>query len=167
MQAGEEDGVSDTHVRIETNEDSPDKNNEHGGWLQLLSPLPCIGKKCIGGILKVDRLCTHYGQAITALLLKRHALLEIFVHRLVRSKWGCFLYRKTTRTFQYTITAKPIGVTTMNSHPISDEEAVAAADKEMEARANRAKEILSQRYVGLKRQQVRWGVWKVVAPLNL
>lgn len=43
----------------------------------------------------------------------------------------------------------------MNSHPISDEEAVAAADKEMEARANRAKEILSQRYVGLKRQQVR------------
>lgn len=43
----------------------------------------------------------------------------------------------------------------MSSHPISDEEAVAAADKEMEARANRAKELLSQRYVGLKRQQVR------------
>ena len=38
---------------------------------------------------------------------------------------------------------------------ISDEEAVAAADKEMEERANRAKELLSQRYVGLKRQQVR------------
>lgn len=44
---------------------------------------------------------------------------------------------------------------TMSSRPMSDEEAVAAADKEMEARANRAKELLSQRYVGLKRQQVR------------
>ena len=44
---------------------------------------------------------------------------------------------------------------TMDPHPITDEEAVAAADKEMEARANRAKELLSQRYVGLKRQQVR------------
>lgn len=43
----------------------------------------------------------------------------------------------------------------MDPHPITDEEAVAAADKEMEARANRAKELLSQRYVGLKRQQVR------------
>jgi hypothetical protein len=43
----------------------------------------------------------------------------------------------------------------MSSRPMSDEEAVAAADKEMEARANRAKELLSQRYVGLKRQQVR------------
>jgi len=42
----------------------------------------------------------------------------------------------------------------MDPHPITDEEAVAAADKEMEARANRAKELLSQRYVGLKRQQV-------------
>lgn len=42
----------------------------------------------------------------------------------------------------------------MSSRPISDEEAVAAADKEMEERANRAKELLSQRYVGLKRQQV-------------
>mmetsp|Transcript_7241 Transcript_7241/g.17701 ORF Transcript_7241/g.17701 Transcript_7241/m.17701 type:complete len:541 (+) Transcript_7241:213-1835(+) len=41
----------------------------------------------------------------------------------------------------------------MSSRPISDEEAVAAADKEMEERANRAKELLSQRYVGLKRQQ--------------
>ena len=40
------------------------------------------------------------------------------------------------------------------SAPI-DEEAVAAADKEMEERANRAKELLSQRYVGLKRDQVR------------
>ena len=43
----------------------------------------------------------------------------------------------------------------MASRPISDEDAVAAADKEMEERANRAKELLSQRYVGLKRQQVR------------
>jgi hypothetical protein len=43
----------------------------------------------------------------------------------------------------------------MDTHPITDDEAVAAADKEMEARANRAKELLSQRYVGLKRQQVR------------
>ena len=42
----------------------------------------------------------------------------------------------------------------MSSRPISDEEAVAAADKEMEERANRAKELLSRRYVGLKRQQV-------------
>ena len=37
---------------------------------------------------------------------------------------------------------------------MSDEEAVAAADKEMEERANRAKELLSRRYVGLKRHQV-------------
>lgn len=43
----------------------------------------------------------------------------------------------------------------MSAHPITDEEAVAAADKEMEERANRAKELLSNRYVGLKRQQVR------------
>mmetsp|Transcript_23924 Transcript_23924/g.26674 ORF Transcript_23924/g.26674 Transcript_23924/m.26674 type:complete len:549 (-) Transcript_23924:176-1822(-) len=42
----------------------------------------------------------------------------------------------------------------MSSRPITDEEAVAAADKEMEERANRAKELLSQRYVGLKQQQV-------------
>ena len=42
----------------------------------------------------------------------------------------------------------------MSSRPITDEEAVAAADKEMEERANRAKELLSRRYVGLKRQQV-------------
>jgi len=40
-----------------------------------------------------------------------------------------------------------------NTRPITDEEAVAAADKEMEERANRAKELLSRRYVGLKRQQ--------------
>jgi len=39
------------------------------------------------------------------------------------------------------------------ARPITDEEAVAAADKEMEERANRAKELLSRRYVGLKRQQ--------------
>lgn len=52
----------------------------------------------------------------------------------------------------------------MSSCPISDEEAVAAADKEMEERANRAKALLSQRYVGLKRQQVRLvptiDIWK-------
>lgn len=42
----------------------------------------------------------------------------------------------------------------MSAPHITDEEAVAAADKEMEERANRAKELLSQRYVGLKRQQV-------------
>ena len=36
-----------------------------------------------------------------------------------------------------------------------DDEAVAAADKEMEARANRAKELLSKRYHGLKKHQVR------------
>jgi hypothetical protein len=36
-----------------------------------------------------------------------------------------------------------------------DEDAVAAADKEMEERANRAKELLSQRYEGLKKKQVR------------
>ena len=42
----------------------------------------------------------------------------------------------------------------MSAQPITDEDAVAAADKEMEERANRAKELLSQRYVGLKRAQV-------------
>ena len=44
------------------------------------------------------------------------------------------------------------------SHPYVapiDDEAVAAADKEMEERANRAKEVLSQRYTGLRVQQVR------------
>ena len=35
------------------------------------------------------------------------------------------------------------------------EDAVAAADKEMEERANRAKELLANRYHGLKNQQVR------------
>lgn len=39
--------------------------------------------------------------------------------------------------------------------PTIDDEAVAAADKEMEERANRAKELLSQRYKGLRVQQVR------------
>ena len=34
------------------------------------------------------------------------------------------------------------------------DEDVAAADKEMEERAKRAKELLSQRYTGLKKQQV-------------
>ena len=34
------------------------------------------------------------------------------------------------------------------------EDAVAAADKEMEERANRAKELLSRRYHGLKNHQV-------------
>ncbi len=47
----------------------------------------------------------------------------------------------------------------MSSRPITDEEAVAAADKEMEERANRAKELLSRRYVGLKRQQVCSDCW--------
>jgi hypothetical protein len=37
---------------------------------------------------------------------------------------------------------------------ITDEDAVAAADKEMEERANRAKELLSQRHKGLRVQQV-------------
>jgi hypothetical protein len=36
------------------------------------------------------------------------------------------------------------------------EDAVAAADKEMEERANRAKELLANRYHGLKNQQVRF-----------
>ena len=35
-----------------------------------------------------------------------------------------------------------------------DDDAVAAADKEMEERANRAKELLSRRYKGMKVQQV-------------
>ena len=39
----------------------------------------------------------------------------------------------------------------MTSH---DDEAMAAADKEMEERANRAKQLLSQRYKGLKTDQV-------------
>lgn len=44
----------------------------------------------------------------------------------------------------------------MASHQI-DDEAVVAADKEMEQKANRAKDLLSQRYKGLKNQQVRIG----------
>jgi hypothetical protein len=36
-----------------------------------------------------------------------------------------------------------------------DDEAMAAADKEMEERANRAKQLLSQRYKGLRSDQVR------------
>jgi hypothetical protein len=43
----------------------------------------------------------------------------------------------------------------MQPHPPIDEEAVAAADKEMEERANRAKELLAQRYDGIRAQQVR------------
>jgi hypothetical protein len=39
-------------------------------------------------------------------------------------------------------------------HPGLDEDAVAAADKEMEERAQRAKELLSQRYDAIRRQQV-------------
>jgi hypothetical protein len=41
------------------------------------------------------------------------------------------------------------------SAPPLDEDAVAAADKEMEERANRAKALLSNRYKGLKTAQVR------------
>ena len=64
----------------------------------------------------------------------------------------------STAAISTAATAKhKIGI--MSSRPITptaitDEEAVAAADKEMEERANRAKELLSRRYVGLKRQQV-------------
>ena len=43
----------------------------------------------------------------------------------------------------------------MPNPPTLDDEAVAAADKEMEERANRAKEILANRHKGLKRAQVR------------
>lgn len=39
-------------------------------------------------------------------------------------------------------------------NPPLDDDAVAAADKEMEERANRAKEILANRHKGLKRAQV-------------
>jgi len=61
----------------------------------------------------------------------------------------------------------PAAPSTMSTHPTSDEEAVAAADKEMEARANRAKELLSQRYVGIQRQQVRCvGTWTSLALLS-
>jgi len=43
----------------------------------------------------------------------------------------------------------------MPNPPPLDEDAVAAADKEMEERANRAKALLSNRYKGLKTAQVR------------
>lgn len=42
----------------------------------------------------------------------------------------------------------------MPNPPLSDDDAVAAADKEMEERANRAKALLSNRYKGLKTAQV-------------
>ena len=42
----------------------------------------------------------------------------------------------------------------MASQQPFSEDAVAAADKEMEERANRAKELLSKRYHGLKNHQV-------------
>jgi len=41
-----------------------------------------------------------------------------------------------------------------NKMTTQDDEAMAAADKEMEERATRAKELLSQRYRGLKNDQV-------------
>ena len=44
---------------------------------------------------------------------------------------------------------------TMSSH--KGEDAMAAADKEMEERANRAKELLSTRYRGMKHEQVSIG----------
>jgi hypothetical protein len=42
-----------------------------------------------------------------------------------------------------------------------DDEAMAAADKEMEERANRVKHLLSQRYQGLKNDQVRFFMSKL------
>lgn len=39
----------------------------------------------------------------------------------------------------------------------TEDEVMAAADKEMEERANRAKELLSQRYKGLRNDQVSSG----------
>lgn len=36
------------------------------------------------------------------------------------------------------------------------DDAIASADKEMEERAKRAKDLLSQRYSGLKTEQVRY-----------
>ena len=50
----------------------------------------------------------------------------------------------------------------MEPYPITNEEAGAAADKEMEARPSRAKELLSQRYVGLKIQQVSVKGWMIL-----
>jgi hypothetical protein len=59
------------------------------------------------------------------------------------------------------VNPKPTMASSHMSHPYNsniplpiDDEAVAAADKEMEERANRAKELLSQRYKGLRIQQV-------------
>jgi hypothetical protein len=40
------------------------------------------------------------------------------------------------------------------SSAIIDDDAIAAADKEMEERANRAKDLLSQRYDAIRQQQV-------------
>jgi len=45
-----------------------------------------------------------------------------------------------------------------SNQPPIDDAAVAEADKEMEERANRAKELLSQRYRGLKAHQVSWSL---------
>jgi hypothetical protein len=42
---------------------------------------------------------------------------------------------------------------TMSQVPLDDAD-VAAADKQMEERANRAKDLLAQRYRGLQKQQV-------------
>ena len=44
-----------------------------------------------------------------------------------------------------------------------DDEAMAAADKEMEERANRAKQLLSQRYKGLKTDQVSFSFAQIRA----
>ncbi len=41
------------------------------------------------------------------------------------------------------------------------DDSMASADKEMEERAKRAKELLSQRYKGLKHEQVSVNRWKV------
>lgn len=43
----------------------------------------------------------------------------------------------------------------MNHAAQDDDAAMAAADKELEERANRAKAILSARYKGLRKEQVR------------
>ncbi|CAB9509233.1 Protein kinase C gamma type (Fragment) [Seminavis robusta] len=67
---------------------------------------------------------------------------------------GTLLLEPTTRQHDNTTQQLPplllnIKRTTMPA-PLPDEEAVAAADKEMEERANRAKALLSNRYRGLK-----------------
>jgi hypothetical protein len=41
------------------------------------------------------------------------------------------------------------------SSTVIEDDAIAAADKEMEERANRAKELLSQRYDAIRQHQVR------------